>query len=205
MKNGYAGALAVATAASLLAGCNGSRSTQSLVPGTSSFEDLSWSRGGVRPAAAFPPCSAKSYQAPGKFTVLAALGAFSGSSFSGSGLSLWGTFTVPKGYNKLPTSAPNLHTQYTIYYGTYKLSSGFVGCFYLAKINYKGVSFDGAVAAWPNLHSYGTATSDEEGPLAISVKGISGKAGSGTLTLEDPAGKTVATGSVSIKGSQVIR
>jgi hypothetical protein len=202
---GYAAVLVFATGASLLAACSGSRSTQSLVPGTSSFGNFSWSGGGIHPAPAFPPCSAKSYQAPGKFTVLAALGAFSGNSFSGSGLSLWGTFTVPKGRSQLPNRAPNLHTQYTIYYGTYKVGGGFVGCFYLAKINYKGVSFNGAAAAWPNLHNYGNATSDAEGPLAISIKNISGKGGSGTLTLKDPSGKTVSTGSVTIKGSVVIK
>jgi len=204
MKNSYAVALAVVTVAFSIAGCTSSRSTQSFVPGASSFGDYSWSFGkGNRRTTPFPTCSAKSYNAPGKFTVLTALGAFSGSSFTGSGLSLWGTFTVPKGYNQLPKDAPNLGSRYTLYYGTYKLGA-FEGCFYLAKVSDKGVSFNGAVAAWPNLRSYGSASPDAEGPLAISLKGISGKGGSGTLTLKDPAGKTISTGSVSIKGSKVI-
>ncbi|HEY6325213.1 MAG TPA: hypothetical protein VIW73_01680 [Candidatus Cybelea sp.] len=137
--------------------------------------------------------------------MLAALGEFSGSQFSGLGLSLWGTFTVPRGRHQPPSIAPNLGTAYTLYYGIYKLSGGAQGCFYLAKVSLQGVSFDGAVGAWPNVHGYGKAQPDSEGPLAISLKGLSAKGGSGTLTLKGPGGKTIATGTVSIKGSKIIR
>jgi hypothetical protein len=204
MKNRYAAALILALASALFASCNGGRSMQSLVPGTSAFGNFSWNVHGVHRSTAFPPCSATSSKVPGKYTVLLALGAFSGSSFTGSGLSLWGTFTVPKGYAQLPRYAPNFGTTYTMYYGTYKLSS-FQGCFYLAKVTYKGVSFNGAIAGWPKISNFGTVVQDAEGPLAISIKNISAKGGSGTLTLTDPAGKTVSTGAASIKGSQVIK
>jgi hypothetical protein len=145
------------------------------------------------------------YRGPGKFTVLTAVGLFKGGSFSGSGLSLWANVVVPKGHFQIPTTAPKLGVRYTIYYGSYKLNSGLVGCFYLAKINYYGVSFNGAAAAWPNLHYFGAETLSAEGPLAIAIKGISSKGGSGTLALNDPTGKTVYTGTLKIIGSKVIK
>jgi len=206
MKNGFAAAIAAATAALLVTGCGENHPAQSFVPGTSSFGNFSWTfHKSIGPATALPPCSAKTYKPPGKFTVLAALGEFSGSSFSGAGLSLWGTFTATKGFNNPPNMAPNFGTKYTIYYGTFKLNSGVQGCIYVAKVTYMGVSFDGAVGAWQNVRGYGTATPSAEGPLAISLKSLSPKGGSGTLTLKDPGGKTIATGTVSIKGSKVIK
>jgi hypothetical protein len=207
MKNGYAVLLSAAVAALLFAGCGGgARQSQSFVPGTSSFGNFSWTfHNGVRSATPFPPCSAKASRVPGKYTVLAALGEFSGNSFAGSGLSLWGTLTLPRGRSELPSMAPNFGTRYTLYYGTYKLNSGAQGCFYLAKIVYSGVSFDGLAGGWPKVSKYGNATPDAEGPLAISLKSISGKGGSGTLTLKTPAGKTVASGTVAIKGSKIIK
>jgi hypothetical protein len=206
MKNRYARVFAAVTAAAVLAGCNNSRSSQSFVPGTSSFGNFSWSfRHGVNRETPFPTCSATSYNAPGTFTVLAALGSFSGTSFSGSGLSLWGTFKVPKGTGQLPKSAPNLGSTYTLYYGTYKLGAKFTGCFYLAKVSQTGISFDGAAAAWPNLHDFGSASPLAQGPLTISISGISARHGSGTVTLKDVAGKTLSTGSVTITGSKVIK
>ena len=111
---------------------------------------------------------------------------------------------MPKGHSHLPIAAPNLGGQYTIYFGTYKLSA-FVGCFYLARASYKGVSFNGAAAGWPNLSSYGMVSPNEEGPLTIDLKGISAKGGTGTITLKDPTGKIVDTGTVVIKGSKIIR
>jgi hypothetical protein len=137
--------------------------------------------------------------------VLAALGSFDSGNFTGSGLSLWANVKVPKGVNQLPYKAPNLGVPYTIYYGTYKLSRGIVGCFFLARINYQGISFDGATVAWPDVYSYGIAKPSAEGPLLITVKGVSAKGGSGTLTLRSPAGKTMETGTVTIKGSKYIK
>jgi hypothetical protein len=204
MKNGYATGVAAAIALSLATACSGTQSSQSFGPDTFSA-GLSLFGNGVNPADTLPTCTAKSYSAPGTFRVLAALGEFSGSSFSSSGLSLWGTFTATRGRNRVPTIAPDLGGRYTIYYGTYKLGNGFVGCFYLAKVNHKGVSFNGAAAAWPKLRDYGKAIADEEGPLEISLRGISANAGSGTLTLKDPSGKTIGNGTVSIKGSKIIK
>ena len=207
MKISYVGALAAATSLFLVTGCGGSgHPAQTFVPGTSSFGNFAWTlHNGIGPATPFPPCLAKSYKPPGKFTMIVALGEFSGSSFAGAGLSLWQAFTLPKGFNHLPSTAPNLGSTYTIYYGTFKLNSGFQGCFYLAKATYKGVSFDGIAAGWPNVKGYGSLQPSAQGPLAISLKGISAKGGSGTLTLKSPAGKTIATGTVSIKGSKVIK
>jgi hypothetical protein len=136
---------------------------------------------------------------------MAALGSFDNSGFSGSGLSLWANVKVPKGINQLPYRAPDLGVPYTIYYGAYKLSKGAVGCFFLARINYDGISFNGTAVAWPNVYSYGRAKPSSEGPLVIALKNISAKAGSGTLALKDVAGKTVETGTVTIKGSRYIK
>jgi hypothetical protein len=182
------------------------QTVQSYTPSTfSSGKQSSLFRRHATPDVTLPPCSTKAYFAPGTFTVLTALGSFDGGNFTGSGLSLWANLKAPKGVNQLPYKAPNLGVPYTIYYGTYKLSGGMIGCFFLAKINYQGISFDGAVAAWPNVYSYGIAKPSAEGPLAITVKGISPKAGSGTLTLKDPSGETIETGTVSIKGSKHIK
>lgn len=207
MKSSFGVVSAAAMAAFLVAGCGGGgRQSQSYVPGTSSFGNFSWTfHNNLRPATPLPPCSAKAYKPPGKFTVIAALGEFSGSSFADAGLSLWGTFTLPKGRSELPSMAPNLGTKYTLYYGTYKLNGGAQGCFYLAKVVYSGVSFDGLAAGWPKVSKYGYATPDAQGPLAISLKGVGGKGASGTMTLKSPAGKTVATGTVAIEGSKVIK
>lgn len=207
MNNRYVFTLVAFTAAaSLLAGCNSSRSAQSLIPGTSSFGNYLWhSRFSEDSGVAFPKCSAKSYYPPGKFTILMAAGMFDGSSFTDSGLSLWGTVAVSRGFSEPPKTVPNLHVRYVLYYGHYKLSTGQEGCFYLGKIVYKGISFDGAALGWPKVYNYGKVMQYAQGPLQISIKGISAKSGSGTLTLKAVTGKTVSTGSVSITGSKIIQ
>jgi hypothetical protein len=189
----------------LVSACNTNKSTQSYVPSTSPRTNYSVFRNTTSPAGTLPTCLTKVYRGPGKFTVLAAAGTFSGGTFSASGLSLWANIIVSNGIHQIPTYAPKLGVQYTIYYGTYKLDSGLVGCLYLAKIKYYGMSFNGAAAAWPNLHYYGTTVLNEEGPLTIAVKGISAKSGSGNLKLNDPTGKTIYTGTVKITGSKVIK
>jgi hypothetical protein len=204
MKSGYAATLSIAVAVVLITACNNGQSTQSYAPNTLTARSASILRRGASPGELLPQCSAKPHFAPGTFTVLAALGSFNSGTFSGSGLSLWANIKVPKGTNQTPYKAPNLGVPYTIYYGTYKLSRGMTGCFLLAKINYEGISFDGTAVAWPNVYSYGKAKPTAEGPLVIAVKGISAKAGSGTLSLKDPLGKTIETGTVSIKGSKFI-
>lgn len=206
MNRCYLVTLCVVLAATSLTTACDHQTVQSYTPGTFPAGKHSSSfRRAIVPGVSLPPCSAKAYFAPGTFTVLAALGTFSSSNFAGSGLSLWANLKVPKGVNQLPYKAPDLGVPYTIYYGTYKLSRGSVGCFFLARVNYEGVSFNGAAFAWPNVYSYGLAKPKAEGPLVVAVKGISSKGGSGSLILKDPSGKTTETGSVTIKGSKYIK
>jgi hypothetical protein len=117
---------------------------------------------------------------------------------------LWTNLSLAKGRKEIPIiRLPRIRNQYTVYYGTYKLSNGLVGCFYLAKIKYQGVSFDGVAAAAPRVYDFGVkATPVAEGPVAIAIKGISAKSGSGTLSLKDAStGKIVDTGTVRIENS----
>lgn len=189
--------------ASLASGCGGANAGRQYVPATSSVTNplVRWG------AISLPACSSKTYYAPGRFTLLTALGTFTGNSFSGSGMSLWATVYFAKGRNRLPIiQLPNIKTPYTAYYGTFKLNNGTLGCFYLAKVHYKGVSFDGASAAVPNVRNYGTGSPVAEGPLVISVGGIGAKSGSGTVTLKAASGgKVVASGTVKINGSRTVK
>ncbi|HLY02187.1 MAG TPA: hypothetical protein VKR56_06775 [Candidatus Cybelea sp.] len=195
------GRSAVLLLAALGAGCSGG-ATHSVVPPASSAQTFAI-RGGT---VSLPACNTQRYGAPGKFTVFTALGTFTGASFAGSGLSLWATVSIGKGRKNIPIiHLPNVKAPYTVYYGTYKLNDGLVGCFYLAKIRETGISFDGAAAAVPNVHDYGNATPAAEGPLVISVSGIAAKGGSGTITLKAASGGKVAyTGTVHISGSKYV-
>jgi hypothetical protein len=196
-------ALAAIAAVTLATACNGSTSSHSYVPLTSPAERNPLIRWGANP---LPRCLTKYYSAPGKFTILTAVGAFSGSSFSSSGVSLWANIYVPKGKNQIPIiHLPNIKTEYTVYYGTYSLRDGLIGCFYLAKVSYQGISFDGLSAAVPNVNHFGKARWLAEGPLVIAIKGISARAGSGTLTLKNASGGIIGTGTIKIKGSKIVK
>lgn len=184
----------------LLSACSGTQ-TRTYVPGTSSS---AWQPPIQFPTTRLPQCKAHAYNAPGTFIVLTSLGNFSGSSFSDSGLSLWSSVSLKKGRQEIPIiRLPKLPNHYTIYYGTYKLSNGLVGCFYLAKAKYQGVSFHGVAMGAPLVFDFGTHTKFvAEGPLSIAVTGITGKSGSGMLSLKDAStGKTIHTGTVRIKNS----
>ena len=202
MRSRYPHVVAAGVALLLGTACGG-QSVQSIGPDAlRNGSTLFAARG--RPADRLPGCSAAYHRPPGKFTILAALGDFSGGSFAASGLSLWGVFEATKGLNQLPIFAPKLGGRYTIYYGTYTLDSGLVGCFYLAKFDVKGVSFNGAAVGWPNLTSYGKGNPEQEGLLEISVRHISAKSGSGTFTRKSPSGKSLGGGTVRIKGSKIV-
>jgi hypothetical protein len=203
MRNCY-GITAVCTAL-ILIGCNSSEPVKSYVPADMPGAKNRMFHKASRLAQSLPACTSKVYKAPGKFTVFGALGSFNSRSFAASGASIWANVIVPKGIHDLPVNAPKLGVRYTIYFGKYRLSSGLVGCFYLAKASLYGVSFNGAAVGWPNVHSYGMATFSAEGPLEISLKAISQSGGSGTLTLHDTSGKTVDTGSITIEGSKLIK
>jgi hypothetical protein len=184
----------------LLSACSSGTPSRAYVPVTSA----AMSRSLIQfDANRLPACETHGYNAPGQFIVLAALGTFSGSSFSDSGLSLWTSISLAKGHKEIQIiHLPIIRNQYTIYYGTYKLSNGLVGCFYLAKVKYQGVSFDGVAAAAPRVYDFGKATPAAEGPVAIAIKGISAKSGSGTLSLKDAStGKIIDTGTVRIEHS----
>ncbi|HEY1881491.1 MAG TPA: hypothetical protein VGG51_00430 [Candidatus Cybelea sp.] len=187
----------------LAGGCNGGVPSHSYVPAASTFGNPLVRWAGV----SLPPCRAHYYHAPGKFTIFSALGTFVGNSFAESAVSIWANFSFRKGRKHLPViQLPSIKAPYTVYYGTYKLGNGMAGCFYLPKVHYQGVSFDGAAAAVPNLHEYGKATPLAEGPLLISVKGIGAKTGSGTVTLKSASGgRVVNTGTVHIEGSKDVK
>lgn len=195
--------IVIAAAVALFAACTAGTSNRLYVPSASLAPSHSLVRWSASP---LPACTTQSYGAPGKYKVLTALGTFSGNSFSGSGLSLWASISVRPGREDIPIiKLPYIKTPYTVYYGTYKLS-GLVGCFYLAKVSYQGVSFNGVAAAVPNVKKFGKPTPTAEGPLDIVIKGISAKAGSGTVTLKVAAtGKTLDTGTVSIHGSKTVQ
>lgn len=184
----------------LLSACSGGVPSRTYVPGTSA--DVRQSSIQVD-ANQLPVCKTHAYNAPGKFIVLTALGTFSGSSFSDSGLSLWANISLAKGRKQIPIiRLPKIRNQYTVYYGTYKLSDGLIGCFYLAKVKYQGLSFDGVAVGAPRVYDFGKATPAAEGPVAIAIKGISAKSGSGTLSLKNPStGQIVNTGTVHIVNS----
>jgi hypothetical protein len=193
----------IAGGVALFAACTAGTSNRLYVPSTSLTPSYSLIRSNANP---LPACTTQSYGAPGKYKVLTALGTFSGNSFSGSGLSLWASVSVKPGREDIPIiKLPYIKTPYTVYYGTYKLS-GLVGCFYLAKVSYPGVSFDGVAAAVPNVKKFSKPTPTAEGPLAIAITGISAKSGTGTLTLKDAAsGKILDSGTVSIHGSKTVK
>ena len=189
----------VGTPCSLLTACNTTTTSHAYVPATTARS---------QPLLQFPPiqlpqCHARAYNAPGTFIVLTSLGNFSGSSFSDSGLSLWASVTLKKGREEIPIiRLPRLPNHYTVYYGTYKLSNGLVGCFYLTKVKYQGVSFNGVGVGAPLVYDFGKRTMVAQGPLTVAISGIAGKSGSGTLSLKDAStGKVVNTGSVRITNS----
>jgi hypothetical protein len=188
--------------AALGVGCSGSTATHSVVPPAPSTQTLTIRWGAV----SLPACETQHYVAPGKFAVFTALGNFTGTSFASSGVSLWASLSLGKGRKNIPIiHLPNIKTPYTVYYGTYKLSNGLAGCFYLAKARETGISFDGVAAAVPNVHNYGNVTPAAEGPLTISVSGIGAKGGSGTVTLKAASGgRVVDTGTVHISGSKYV-
>lgn len=192
--------LILAVSYTTLSACSGGTSSRAYVPDSTAAARQSLIQFGT---AHLPPCETRAYNAPGKFIVLTALGSFDGSTFSNAGLSLWATVSLAKGRRQIPIiRLPRVRNQYTVYYGTYKLSDGLVGCFYLAKVKYQGVSFSGAAAAAPRVYDFGKATPIAEGPADIAIKGISAKSGSGTLSLKDAStGKIVDTGTIHIEHS----
>jgi hypothetical protein len=109
---------------------------------------------------------------------------------------------VPSGKTRAPVvNIPSGKIPYKLWYGSYRLKSGTVGCFYLVGAKYPGVTYNGAAAGWPNVKNYGDPAPIEEGPLVISIKGLSAKGGTGTVVLNHAAtGKATDSGTIVILG-----
>lgn len=195
-----ASTVALGLSYALLSACSGSTQTHAYIPGPLMRRQNPLIQ---LPATKLPECAARTYNAPGTFIVLSTLGNFTGSSFSDSGFSLWASVSLKKGRDEIPIiRLPHIRSSYTVYYGTYKLDNGLVGCFYLAKAKYEGISFDGAAVATPWVYDFGKRTFVAEGPLAVAIHSIGRKSGSGTLSLKSAStGKVVHTGTVAIKNS----
>jgi hypothetical protein len=102
-----------------------------------------------------------------------------------------------------PTKGPKPPPEY-LYYGAYSLKKGPGGCAYLVTTvsgkPEKG-SKDNAVAlGFPNIDKNYNTKVLLEGPLKMTVTGLSAKGGSGTIVLLTKKGATYNTGTVTLVG-----
>jgi hypothetical protein len=201
---GVALAVGLFALAASIAGCGGSSTSFAPQAATAPLAlplQLSHVRGNAQ--VTLPKCTARAAKVPGAYTLLAAAGTVNGSTFTGnSGISIWVRAYVPKGNTPAPVvDIPSGKIPYKLWYGSYKLKSGLVGCFYLVGAKYPEISYTGAGAGWPNVRNYGDPLPIDEGPLVISIKGLSTTGGSGTVVLNDAAtGKAVDSGTIVIVG-----
>ena len=194
--------IAILTAA-MLAGCG---SPGSSVPATVGVVQ------NARPASGpFPPvCTAPKVKSGSTVTSVAAYGNVARRRFSLAQPSSWmevqwlSTLPPDKQRTDAPAALPRSAQPYYIYYGTYTVSDGTTGCFYLVTsvsgepIDAKG---NAAITAQPRIPPKGATLPHDFGAVKnLQLKLKNDDSGSGTMTLVHYDGTAALTGTITIVG-----
>jgi hypothetical protein len=203
MTKSSAKLLVAALTAALLAGCGAPASS---VPATvGAAQD-------ARPASGpFPPvCTAPKVKSGAMVTSVAAFGNLERGRFSLGQPSSWTEVqwlsTLPPGTHRaaVPTALPRSTQPYYIYFGTYAVSDGTTGCFYLVT-SVSGEPIDGkgnaAITAQPRIPPKGATLPNDFGAVKnLQLKMKKDDTGSGTMTLVHYDGTDALTGTITVVG-----
>ena len=195
--------MAVALTAALLAGCGGPAST---VPAAAGIV-----RDAHPASGPFPPvCTAPKVKSGAMVTSIAAYGNVARRRFSLAQPSSWMEVqwlsTLPPGKKRSAAPAAfrrNAERNY-VYYGTYAVSDGTTGCFYLVTsvsgepIDAKG---NAAITALPRIPPKGATLPHDFGSVKnLQLKLKNDDSGSGTITLVHYDGTAALTGTITVVG-----
>jgi hypothetical protein len=194
--------IAVLTAA-LLAGCGAPASS---VPATVGVVQDAHPASGPFP----PVCTAPKVKSGSMVTSVAAYGNLTGRRFSLAQPSSWMEVqwlsTLPPGKDRFesPTALPRSMQPYYVYYGTYTVSDGTTGCFYLVTsvggepIDAKG---NAAITAQPRIPPKGATLPHDFGSVKnLQLRLKNDDSGSGTMTLVHYDGTAALTGTIAVVG-----
>ncbi|HTA40260.1 MAG TPA: hypothetical protein VK760_14345 [Candidatus Acidoferrales bacterium] len=205
MKRRFSGRVtAAALAAAFLAGCGSPASSVSPTAGVA---------GDARPASGpFPPaCTVPKVKSGAMVTSVSAYGNLERRNFSlarpfSSWTQLQWLETPPPGKHRAaaPAVLPHGSGHYYIYFGTYTVSDGTTGCFYLVNsVDGKPIveNRNAAITAQPRIPPEGATLPQDFGTVKnIYLKLKIGDTGSGTMTLVHYDGSNALTGTIKITG-----
>lgn len=195
--------MAAALIASLLAGCGASASS---VPAT-----VGAAPDAHRTSAPVPPaCTVPKAQSGAMVTSITAYGNFDRRRFSlfrapSSWMQVQWLRTPPPGRHRaaVPTTEPRTD-RYNLYFGTYTVSDGTTGCFYLVEgIGGAPIAGNGnaAITALPRIPSIGATLPHDFGSVKnLQVRLKPDDTGNGTIALVHYDGSDALTGTIKIVG-----
>jgi hypothetical protein len=195
--------MVAALSAALLAGCG--------APAPSVPAALGLSQDATPASGPFPPvCTAPKVKSGSMVTSVAAFGNLAGRRFSLAQPSSWMEVqwlsTLPPGQDRTeaPAALPRSAEHDYVYYGTYTVSDGTTGCFYLVtSISGKPIDANGnaAITAQPRIPPKGATLPHDFGAvesLKLTLK--NDDSGSGTMTLVHYDGTAALTGTIAVAG-----
>jgi hypothetical protein len=195
--------MVAALTAALLAGCG--------APASSVPAAVGVVRDAHRASGPFPPvCTAPKVKSGATVTSIAANGNVADRRFSLAQPSSWMEVqwlrTPPPGKHRaaLPTALPRSTQHYYVYFGTYTVSDGTTGCFYLVT-SVSGEPIDGkgnaAITAQPRIPPTGATLPSDFGAVKnLQLKLKNDDTGSGTITLVHYDGTAALTGTITVVG-----
>ena len=195
--------MAMALTAALLAGCGAPASS---VPAAAGIVQDAHPASGPFP----PVCTAPKVKSGSMVTSVAAYGNLAARRFSLARPSSWMEVqwlsTLPPGKDRPEASEALLRVAepYYVYYGTYTVSDGTTGCFYLVTsvsgepIDAKG---NAAITAQPRIPPKGATLPHDFGAVKnLQLKLKNDDSGSGTMTLVHYDGTAALTGTITVVG-----